>query len=76
LRVLIISDTIEFSGAEESIVTLAKLLSQASDVELRFCSTRFIDNSMERLSFEDSYVINKKKPLSIEELYLTLLNLH
>jgi len=74
LRVLIISDTIEFSGAEESIVTLAKLLSQASDVELRFCSTRFIDNSMERLSFEDSYVINKKKPLSIEELYLTLLN--
>ena len=74
MRVLIISDTIEFSGAEESIVTLAKLLSQAKDVELRFCSTRFIDNRIERLSFEDSYVINKKKPLSIEELYLTLLS--
>lgn len=74
MKVLVISDTIEFSGAEESILTLAKLLSQIKDVELRFCSTRFIDNRIERLSFEDSYVINKKKPLSIEELYSTLLN--
>jgi glycosyltransferase involved in cell wall biosynthesis len=74
LRVLIISDTIEFSGAEESVVTLAKLLYQAKDVELRFCSTRFIDNCIERSSFEDSYIINKKKPLSVEELYSTLLN--
>lgn len=74
MKVLVISDTIEFSGAEESILTLAKLLSQIKEVEVCFCSTRFIDNRIERLSFEDSYVINKKKPLSIEELYSTLLN--
>lgn len=74
MKVLVISDTIEFSGAEESILTLAKLLSQIKEVEVRFCSTRFIDNRIERLSFEDSYVINKKRPLTIEELYSTLLN--
>lgn len=69
-----ISDTIEFSGAEESVVTLAKLLCKNKNIKLRLCSTRFIDNRMERLSFEDSHVINRKRPLSIEELYSTLLN--
>jgi glycosyltransferase involved in cell wall biosynthesis len=69
-----ISDTIEFSGAEESIVTLAKFLCETTNIKLRLCSTRFIDNYIERLSFEDSYVINKKKPLVADELYSTLLN--
>lgn len=74
MRILIISDTAEFSGAEESIATLASLLHRSRNIHVRFCATRFIDNCKEPLPFEDSYVINRKKPQNIEEFYSTLLN--
>lgn len=64
----------EFSGAEEAIVTLARLLHKNKQIKLCLCSTRFINNHIKHLPFEDSYTINRKKPLSIEELYSTLLN--
>ncbi len=66
---LIISDTVEFSGAEEAIVNLAKLLWHQKNVELRFCSSRFSDSEAPRLPFESSLSINRPKPRSIEELY-------
>lgn len=74
MRVLIVSDTAEFSGAEESISTLARLLYRSRKIHVRFCATRFIDNCSECLPFEDSYVINRKKPQNIEEFYSTLVN--
>ncbi len=72
MKVLMISDTVEFSGAEEAILHLANLLSKQEDVEVQLCSTRFRDSKVQRLPFERSLYINQQKPKRIEELYSSL----
>jgi glycosyltransferase involved in cell wall biosynthesis len=72
MKVLIISDTVEFSGAEEAIVNLGGLLSHQENVELRLCSTRFSDSRLERLAFESSLRIRQPTPRNIEGLYRAL----
>lgn len=76
LKVLMISDTVEFSGAEEATLNLAKLLSKQDDVELQLCSTRFSDSKVRQLPFERSLYIDQEKPKRIEELYGSLAHPH
>jgi len=74
MRVLIISDTVEFSGAEEATLNLARILSRQENVEVKLCSTRFEDSSVARLPFESSVRIARNKPGRVEELYGSLAN--
>ena len=74
MRVLIISDTMEFSGAEEATLNLARILSQQENIEVKLCSTRFEDSAMAKLPFESSILIGRNKPHRIEELYGSLAN--
>jgi glycosyltransferase involved in cell wall biosynthesis len=74
LKVLIISDTIEFSGAEEAIVNLATILSDRRDVQVRLCSTRFSGSRLPGLSFEDSLELPGELPPTPEGLYRALLS--
>src|SRR5712692_8343265 len=67
-----ISDTVEFSGAEEATLNLASLLSRQEDVEVQLCSTRFTDSMVQELPFERSLRIDRQKPKRIEELYSSL----
>jgi hypothetical protein len=67
-----ISDTVEFSGAEEATLNLAQLLSQQENVEVKLSSTRFKDSSVARLPFENSVTIDRNKPKRVEELYGSL----
>jgi len=72
MKVLMISDTVEFSGAEEATLNLANLLSKQEDVDVQLCSTRFRDSKVQRLPFERSLYIDEQKPKRIEELYRSL----
>lgn len=72
MKVLMISDTVEFSGAEEATLNLASLLARQEDVEVRLCSTRFTDSMAQPLPFERSLCIDQQKPKRIEELYMSL----
>src|SRR2546425_2445032 len=74
MKVLLISDTVEFSGAEEAALNLANLLSKQEDVEVQLCSTRFRDSKVQRLPFERSLYIDQQKPKRIQELYSSLAN--
>jgi glycosyltransferase involved in cell wall biosynthesis len=72
MKVLMISDTLEFSGAEEATLNLATLLSRQEDVEVQLCTTRFSDSNVQQLPFERSLRIDEQKPKRIEELYASL----
>jgi glycosyltransferase involved in cell wall biosynthesis len=74
VRVLMITDTVQFSGAEEAMSNLAKLVSTDENVELRFCSTRFNDSVSRSLPYESSLFINQTRPRTIEGLYAKLGN--
>ncbi len=74
MKVLIISDTVEFSGAEEATLNLAHLLSRQENVEVKLCSTRFEDSKLPVLPFESSVRIGQNKPGRVEELYGSLAN--
>jgi glycosyltransferase involved in cell wall biosynthesis len=69
-----VSDTIEFSGAERAIVNLARALASTKHVKILLLTTRFLNTTTPRLPFERSFIISKKKPISIKELYSILLN--
>jgi glycosyltransferase involved in cell wall biosynthesis len=69
-----LSDTVQFSGAERAMLNLAKLVSTDDNVEFRFCSTRFKDSLPPSLSYEDSLFINQTIPKTIEGLYAKLGN--
>lgn len=73
-KVLMITDTVEFSGAEEANLNLASLLSRQESVEVALCSTRFRDSKVPRLPFESSMYLHENKPAKVEELYRSLAN--